>query len=107
MNETLAQRCREAMDDHSAAGLLCFNHSYHFTDTVFEKYHVDQIEQSLSDTAEKISGIIESHRNDGLGEEIVFEIVDDPMAVAIAYDKERFHYSPDTNESNKIPRTYF
>ncbi|RWR15013.1 ATP-binding protein [Siminovitchia fortis] len=73
----------------------------------FEKYHVDQIEQSLSDTAEKISGIIESHRNDGLGEEIVFEIVDDPMAVAIAYDKERFHYSPDTNESNKIPPYVF
>ncbi len=73
----------------------------------FEKYHVDQIEQNLSDTAEKISGIIESHRNDGLGEEIVFEIVDDPMAVAIAYDKERFHYSPNVNESNKIPSYVF
>ncbi|RST73698.1 HAMP domain-containing protein [Siminovitchia acidinfaciens] len=73
----------------------------------FEKYHVNQIEKSLSDTAEKISDIIESHRNDGLGEEIVFEIVDDPMGVAIAYDKEKFHYSPNLEESNKIPSYVF
>ncbi len=73
----------------------------------FEKYHVNQIEKSLSDTAEKISGIIESHRNDGLGEEIVFEIVDAPMRVVIAYDKEKFHYSPNIEEKNKIPSYVF
>lgn len=73
----------------------------------FEKYHVNEIEQDLSDTAKKISGIIEAHRNDGLGEEIVFEIVDDPVGVAIAYDKDRFLYSPNIEEGNKIPSSVF
>ncbi|MFS0643886.1 ATP-binding protein [Siminovitchia sp. 179-K 8D1 HS] len=73
----------------------------------FEKYHVNEIEQDLSDSAKKISGIIEAHRDDGLGEEIVFEIVDDPVGVAIAYDKDRFLYSPNIQEGNKIPAHVF
>lgn len=73
----------------------------------FEKYYVNEIEQDLSDTAKKMSSIIESHRDDGLGEEIVFEIVDDPVGVAIAYNKDEFLYSPNIGKDNKIPPSVF
>ncbi|MFD1707105.1 ATP-binding protein [Siminovitchia sediminis] len=73
----------------------------------FENYHVDQIEKSLTDTGQKISGIIQAHRHDGLGEEIVFEMVDDPVGVAIAYNQNEFRYSPNISGSNIIPDYVF
>lgn len=73
----------------------------------FENYHVNQIEKGLTDTAEKISNILISHRHDGLGEEIVFELVDAPTSVAIAYDKDKFLYSPHIKEGDKIPSYVF
>lgn len=60
----------------------------------FEKYHVNQIEKELSETAKKVSSMMEAHSNDGLGEEIAFEIVDEPVGITIVYDKNRFLYSP-------------
>ncbi|CAM3965179.1 ATP-binding protein [Lederbergia lenta] len=71
----------------------------------FEKYHVNQIEQSLSDQAKKISNIIESHANDNMGEEIVFEIVDDPVGVAVAYSKDNIIFSSGRGTEGWIPRT--
>lgn len=64
----------------------------------FEKYHVSQIEQELANQANKVSSILEAHAGDGLGEEIVFEIVDKPLGVMIAYDEENFLLSPDAPE---------
>ena len=73
----------------------------------FEKYHVNQIEQGLSDQAEKISRIIESHMDDGLGEGIAFEIVEAPVVVVIAYDQDHFLYSPDSSTEGAIPAENF
>ncbi|MBS4176472.1 ATP-binding protein [Lederbergia citrea] len=73
----------------------------------FDKYHVNQIEQGLAEQAKKISGIIEAHANDSLGEKIVFEIVDDPVGVAIAYNKENFLFSPDAALQGWIPAEVF
>ncbi|MCR2820273.1 ATP-binding protein [Lederbergia panacisoli] len=69
----------------------------------FQKYHVSQIEQGLSEQATKISRILEAHANDGLGEEIVFEILDEPLGVAIAYNKEDFLFSPYGSYKGMIP----
>ena len=73
----------------------------------FDKYHVSQIEQGLSEQAIKISGIIEGHANDSLGEKIVFEIVDDPVGVAIAYNQENFLFSPSSSSEGWIPSDVF
>ncbi|MBW8349122.1 HAMP domain-containing protein [Bacillus sp. IITD106] len=69
----------------------------------FQKYHVSQIEQGLTEQATKISRIIEAHAHDGLGEEIVLEILDEPLGVAIAYDKDDFLFSPNGSVKGSIP----
>ncbi|MBS4209716.1 ATP-binding protein [Bacillus sp. FJAT-50079] len=73
----------------------------------FETYHVNQIEQGLSEQARKISAIIEAHADDNMGEKIVFEIVDDPVGVAIAYNEETFLYSPTSETEGWIPKSVF
>ncbi|MFS0615661.1 ATP-binding protein [Lederbergia ruris] len=67
----------------------------------FEKYHVSQIEQELANQANKVSRILEAHAGDGLGEEIVFEIVDKPLGVVIAYNEEDFRLSPDDPKQDR------
>ncbi|HEY4553796.1 MAG TPA: ATP-binding protein [Bacillaceae bacterium] len=73
----------------------------------FENYHVNQIEQGLSETALKISGIIEAHSHDDLGEQIVFEMVEEPVGVAIAYSKDEFLFSPTRSDGEKLPKELF
>jgi two-component system sensor histidine kinase ResE len=73
----------------------------------FENYYVNEIEQDLTETAKKISEIIVAHQDDGLGEEIAFEMVDASVGVAIAYDKDHFLYSPNIEKDNKIPSSTF
>ncbi|MCJ7839425.1 ATP-binding protein [Lederbergia sp. NSJ-179] len=68
----------------------------------FENYHVSQIEQELANQANKISSIVEAHADDGLGEEIVFEIVDQPVGVVIAYNEQNFRQSPNTPKQEGI-----
>ncbi len=41
----------------------------------FEKYHVNQIEKDYQKQQRKFQNVLEAHTDDGLGEEIVFEIV--------------------------------
>lgn len=73
----------------------------------FENYHVSQIEQTLSEQAKKMSNIIEAHANDNMGEEIVFEIIDEPVGVAIAYSHDQFMFSPRRNTEGWIPTNVF
>lgn len=68
----------------------------------FEKYHIDQIEQGLEKQASKISSIMASHENDTQGEKIIFEIVEEPLGVIIAYNKNDYVYSPYTS-NNELP----
>nr|WP_144919714.1 ATP-binding protein [Paenibacillus bovis] len=68
----------------------------------FEKYHIDQIEQGLEKQASKISSIMASHENDTQGEKIIFEIVEEPLGVIIAYNKNDYMYSPYTS-NNELP----
>lgn len=60
----------------------------------FEKYHVNQIEKELSETAKKVSSMMEAHSDDGLGEEIAFEIIDEPVGITIIYNEDHYIYSP-------------
>ncbi|HLU23770.1 MAG TPA: ATP-binding protein [Bacillaceae bacterium] len=68
----------------------------------FEKYHIDQIEQGLEKQASKISSIMASHENDTQGEKIIFEIIEEPLGVIIAYNKNDYVYSPYTS-NNELP----
>lgn len=60
----------------------------------FENYHVNQIEKDLTETAQKIAFLIESHPTDEVGNAIAFEIVDETTHVMIAYNRDYFLYSP-------------
>lgn len=73
----------------------------------FEKYHVNQIEQTLTEQARKISSIIEAHADDGMGEKFVFEFVDNPIGVAIAYNQQNFLFSPESSTTGWIPTEVF
>ncbi|MGE8204373.1 ATP-binding protein [Heyndrickxia sp. NPDC080065] len=69
----------------------------------FEKYHVTQIEQELSNTAHKVANIVESHSGDDIGKELALEFVDQSTKVMIAYSKDNVFYSPNIHETDKIP----
>jgi two-component system sensor histidine kinase ResE len=71
----------------------------------FENYHVNQVEKELSDTAEKIAAIMAHHQNDKIGAEIAWEIVDSPVHVIIAKDKDTFLYSPNISQKDKLDRS--
>lgn len=73
----------------------------------FEKYHVTQIETGLTEQAEKFAAILTAHEHDEMGEEIVFEVIDEPVEVVIAYNPQRFVYSPSIDDKNKIPEHLF
>ncbi|KKB35612.1 Sensor histidine kinase ResE [Bacillus thermotolerans] len=68
----------------------------------FETYHASEVEQDLSDTALKISKVISDHQDKELGMEVAWELVDDPVHVIIAEDRETFYYPPNDQQLNKL-----
>ena len=59
----------------------------------FQNYHLDQVENDLSDTAKKIASVVESHESLGMGMQISKEIVDDPFNLIIAEDRNKLYYA--------------
>lgn len=71
----------------------------------FENYHTDEVEKELSDTAVKISKVIADHEDKKTGMEVAWEIVDEPVHVIIAENKETFYYSPNDPSPNRLKRS--
>ncbi|KAB7708878.1 HAMP domain-containing protein [Bacillus aerolatus] len=71
----------------------------------FENYHASEVEKDLSDTAVKISKVIADHADKKTGMEVAWELVDEPVHVIIAEDKETFYYSPNDPAPNRLERS--
>ncbi|MGM0846009.1 MAG: ATP-binding protein [Bacillota bacterium] len=61
----------------------------------FQNYHLEQVENDLSDTAEKIASVVESHQSLSMGLQISKEIVDDPHNLIIAETTNQLYYAED------------
>ena len=61
----------------------------------FQNYHLEQVENDLSDTAEKIASVVESHQDLSMGMQISKEIVDDPQNLIIAENRNKLYYAED------------
>ncbi|MBE6184621.1 ATP-binding protein [Heyndrickxia ginsengihumi] len=68
----------------------------------FETYHVDQIEQDLSHTAEKISTIVKEHPSNNIGKEIALTLLDEHAKVIIAYENKQIFYLSDKQSHEGI-----
>ncbi|MED3654111.1 ATP-binding protein [Heyndrickxia sporothermodurans] len=68
----------------------------------FENYHVQQIKDNLTYTAQKVANIVETHAGDDIGKELALEFVDKSTKVMIAYDKDNVYYSPNIHKNDKI-----
>ncbi|MBY0122546.1 ATP-binding protein [Bacillus sp. S/N-304-OC-R1] len=68
----------------------------------FEKYHVDEMERGLNNTAQKISRILDEHDRE-VGLEIAWELVDDVTEVVIVTNPNEYFYSPNENQAFKLP----
>ncbi|MDQ0213735.1 two-component system sensor histidine kinase ResE [Oikeobacillus pervagus] len=68
----------------------------------FENYHVSQVENELSETANKIANIMTEHKDKKLGMKVAWEIIDKPDHVMIALNKDQFYYSPNIDQDNRI-----
>ncbi|RLQ95055.1 ATP-binding protein [Falsibacillus albus] len=69
----------------------------------FESYHVDQVENGLKDTVNKIAHIMEEHGDSSLGLQIAWEIAEKPAHVIVVTDQDHVHYSPGTKADERIP----
>ncbi|HZG73540.1 MAG TPA: hypothetical protein VEY51_18535, partial [Chondromyces sp.] len=70
----------------------------------FEGYHVNQVQDELSEKAEKIASIIDEHDNKQIGMEVAWELIDEPTHVIIAEDEKTFHYSPKDENDPKLTK---
>jgi two-component system, OmpR family, sensor histidine kinase ResE len=61
----------------------------------FQNYHLEQVENDLSDTAEKIASVLENHQDLSMGLQISKEIVDDPHNLIVAEDRNQLYYAED------------
>ncbi|MCA1054687.1 cell wall metabolism sensor histidine kinase WalK [Rossellomorea aquimaris] len=59
----------------------------------FQNYHVDEVEKELTNTAEKVAGIIENHKDLDLGMELGKEIIDEPVNILVVLDDTKSIYS--------------
>ncbi|WP_066294122.1 ATP-binding protein [Bacillus sp. FJAT-29937] len=71
----------------------------------FENYHINEMERGLTNTAQKISRILDEHDRD-VGLEISWELVDDVTEVVIVTNPNEYYYSPNENQGFKLPITY-
>lgn len=68
----------------------------------FQNYHLEQVENDLSDTAEKIASIVENHEDLSMGLQISKEIVDDPHNLIIAESKNKLYYADDITSEHLL-----
>lgn len=66
-----------------------------------ENYQVDEAEKELTQLANKVSTIMESHEDQSLARSITWELTDELTHILIVKDNETYWDSP--NESNDIP----
>lgn len=75
----------------------------------FENYHINETRNGLTNTAEKIAGVLEDHSGEeqALGLEIAWEMVDDDSRVAVIKDEDTYFYSPGDENTVEVPIAYF
>lgn len=75
----------------------------------FENYHINETRNGLTNTAEKIAGVLEDHSGEeqALGLEIAWEMVDDDSRVAVVKDEDTYFYSPGDENTVEVPIAYF
>lgn len=71
----------------------------------FENYHINELERGLTNTAQKISRILDEHDQD-VGLEISWELVDDVTEVVIVRNPKENYYSPNKDQSFKLPISF-
>ncbi|WP_203361857.1 ATP-binding protein [Bacillus sp. REN10] len=71
----------------------------------FENYHAREVEKELSDTATKISKVISDHEDKQTGMQVAWDLVDEPVHLIIAENKERFHYAPGDEASTTLDQS--
>jgi two-component system sensor histidine kinase ResE len=70
----------------------------------FQNYNIDTTKNTLTNTAEKISHVLEEHPADkfSLGLEISWEIIDKVTKVVIVKNDHEIYYSPNTEKTKKL-----
>jgi two-component system, OmpR family, sensor histidine kinase ResE len=68
----------------------------------FQNYHLEQVENDLSDTAEKIASVVENHEDLSMGLQISKEIVDDPHNLIIAESRNKLYYAEDSTAEHQL-----
>ncbi|WP_421379331.1 ATP-binding protein [Bacillus salacetis] len=68
----------------------------------FQNYHLEQVENDLSDTAEKIASVVENHDDLSMGLQISKEIVDDPHNLIIAENRNKLYYADDITAEHQL-----
>lgn len=71
----------------------------------FENYHVKEMENGLTSTAQKISRIFNEHDRE-IGLEISWELVDDVTKVVIINGENEVYYSPNKAQAFQLPLSY-
>ncbi|WP_264179178.1 cell wall metabolism sensor histidine kinase WalK [Sutcliffiella horikoshii] len=72
----------------------------------FENYHVQEAEKDLTQTASKISYILEQHKDMEQSKSIAWELVDEVSRVVIFTDKGEYSHSP-TSQIDHLPAEFF
>ncbi|QFT89450.1 Sensor protein SrrB [Bacillus sp. THAF10] len=72
----------------------------------FENFHVQEAEKDLTQTAKKISLIMEQHDNIEISKSIAWELVDEVSRVVIFTDKNEFEHSPH-RDTGHLPADFF
>lgn len=74
----------------------------------FENYHINETEQGLEQTANRIAQILNEHEGEEMpiGLEITWALVDDVTRAAVIKDRETYFYSPNVKESEHLPLSY-
>jgi two-component system sensor histidine kinase ResE len=70
-----------------------------------ENYHVDEAEKELTQLANKVSAIMESHEDQSLARSIIWELTDELTHILIIKDGDTYWNSP--NEYEEIPHLEF
>ncbi|MEG9297431.1 ATP-binding protein [Mangrovibacillus sp. Mu-81] len=67
----------------------------------FQNYHVDEVKNELTNTAEKVARVVENHEDLDLGMELGKEIIDEPVNILIVLDDNKTVYSHDSKGSHR------
>jgi two-component system, OmpR family, sensor histidine kinase ResE len=67
----------------------------------FQNYHVNEVENELTNTAEKVARVVENHKDLDLGMELGKEIIDEPVNILIVLDDDKTVYSHDSKGSQE------